>query len=732
MGQDPLVGKKIREYEILEVIGQGGMGAVYRARHIYLEQERALKVIRSDRSANKEFVERFIREAKLLTRLRHPNLVVMHEFGSFEENSFFMVLELLQGETVLERIQRLKKIPYSDALRIVREAALGLQAAHAKGIVHRDISPDNLVVVKDESGDEVTKVIDFGIAKPLDSTNTLTSDLFVGKLEYSSPEQCGMLDSDEHLDGRSDMYSLGITFYHMLTGELPFRAQTAQALMVKHATENPKPPSTKTVELPPTLDTVVLRMLAKKRSDRYLTMEHFIRDLDQIQTARRNSDEQATIETSDETFEMRIGSLFAKRYMILSKLGEGGMGAVYKATDQILNVPMALKVLSSRVAHNPTAVERFKREVILARKVAHRNTCRIYDIGESDGIHYVSMEYIEGKTLSHLMAEKGRLDPQLGISIMSQVLEGLEEAHHAGIIHRDLKPQNIMVNDRNHAWIMDFGISISNEVSRVTQTGVVVGTVYYMAPEQLDGKEIDARADIYSIGVILYQMFTEKLPFQGTTSKEFNPMQQMLAQLHSTATRPSEIIPNFPPELEKIILRALEKNPDKRFQTANEVKQALHRIANTAETLDVSVIQPAPKPKTDVLKFAIIGLVILVLATAWFLFRRPVVTEPQKPSIPSPAAVTLVGVNLNALPWAKVKIIPVSKSVQFTIPAEEKVTPCFLNLPEGDYSVELSNDGSTQTLSNRIHVQAGRDNSFQFVMPAYEPVQAMPQVGELR
>ena len=165
--KDPFVGTRIREYEILDVIGKGGMGAVSRARHVYLEEERAIKVVQSEFAQDEAFVNRFIREAKIMTKLHHPNLVQLYEFGTLEGDIFFMVLELVRGESLQDRVLRMSRIPLDDAVQIIKQAALGLNAAHQKGIVHRDISPDNLLLVHDDLGNETTKVIDFGIAKPL-------------------------------------------------------------------------------------------------------------------------------------------------------------------------------------------------------------------------------------------------------------------------------------------------------------------------------------------------------------------------------------------------------------------------------------------------------------------------------------------------------------------------------------------------------------------------------------
>jgi serine/threonine protein kinase len=284
--KDPLIGSRIREYEILDSIGKGGMGAVYRARHIYLDKQRAIKVVHRSLTESEDFVNRFIREAKVLSELNHPNVVHLYDFGMLDDNTFFMVMELIQGETVIERIQRESRLSAEDSVRIVRESALGLSSAHKKGIIHRDISPDNLILVRDESGIEITKVVDFGIAKPLheDTGRFTMTNFFIGKPEYSSPEQCGTLKDGENLDQRSDIYSLGVTFFQMLTGRLPFLASTPQGYLLKHANENPKTPSTYLPhgEIPTGLDALVMKMLAKRREDRHRNLEKVIEELDSI------------------------------------------------------------------------------------------------------------------------------------------------------------------------------------------------------------------------------------------------------------------------------------------------------------------------------------------------------------------------------------------------------------------------------------------------------------------
>ncbi len=284
---ESFVGRRLREYDMLEMVGKGGMSMVYRAKHIYLNKQRAIKIIQTE-LADAFFSERFIQEARILADLHNPHLVQLFEFGSLDGSQLFMVLEWIEGESAKQRVQRLGRIPVSDALRILREAATGLQVAHEKGIIHRDISPDNLMLVNDPIGKEITKVIDFGIAKSArESTNT-KANLFLGKPQYASPEQCGFLRENEVLDARSDLYSLGITFYYMLTGKTPFTSPTPQGYLVKHISQKPKPLADQMpiYERPELLDEFIFKALEPERSQRHGSISEFLAHLDEISQKR--------------------------------------------------------------------------------------------------------------------------------------------------------------------------------------------------------------------------------------------------------------------------------------------------------------------------------------------------------------------------------------------------------------------------------------------------------------
>jgi serine/threonine protein kinase/tetratricopeptide (TPR) repeat protein len=262
--------------------------------------------------------------------------------------------------------------------------------------------------------------------------------------------------------------------------------------------------------------------------------------------------------------ELTVGTMFAGRYRVMEELGKGGMGRVYKAFDSEIKEFVALKILNSEITSGEGVIERFRNELKLARRIAHRSVCRMFDLGRSGDTTYITMELVSGEDLKTLLRRVGQLPAKRTVAIAREVAEGLAEAHRLGIIHRDLKPQNIMIDRGGNAHIMDFGIARSVRGGGITGTGVIIGTPDYMSPEQLEGKEADRRSDMYSFGAVLFEMATGETPFEGAT-----PMAVALKHKTEKPRDPHLLNPQIPETLARIILRCLEKEPQRRFQTTD-------------------------------------------------------------------------------------------------------------------------------------------------------------------
>jgi len=483
------------------------------------------------------------------------------------------------------------------------------------------------------------------------------------------------------------------------------------------------------------------------------------------------------------------------KYKILSRLGIGGMGEVYKVLHVHLNAIRVIKLMRANIATDPGAHERFQREARLATKIQHPNVAALFDFSTfDDGSMYMVWEYIEGINLHELIDERGPLSPRYAAQLAAQALHGLDAIHRAGIVHRDVSPENLMITrnaeSEERVKIIDLGIAkgASGEDDK-TKTGMFVGKWKYCSPEHLgmlpSGERIDGRADLYSFGIVLYEMLTGVPPFQADTPHAYLMMHSSLPPKPMREANPGV---TASPELESIILRALEKDRSRRFQTAREFAQAIERItpslaeapgapappAAKAETTDEAtresprdprsaativsiaaeaptivtaaparkpigekqldrvtigrpVAKPEPASKSKAPLIAIIAVIVLAIAIGAWVMTRPktdVVVPPAKP----PIAAAPARLGINAFPWANVTTIRNVENGQNVELASPLVTPVPIDLAPGRYEVTLSNPNYSAPIKKVVSIEAGADQTLnvQFTDPA---TVTMPDFG---
>jgi eukaryotic-like serine/threonine-protein kinase len=339
---------------------------------------------------------------------------------------------------------------------------------------------------------------------------------------------------------------------------------------------------------------------------------------------------------------LQTGDVLGGRYEILQMLGEGGMGAVYKARDRELDRFVALKLIRPELAANPSILARFKQELLLSREVTHRNVIRIFDLGDADGVKFITMEFVEGQDLRSLIQEKKKFPPEEAVELMQQVCRALEAAHTLGIIHRDLKPQNIMLDQSGRILVMDFGLARMVEGDGMTQTGALVGTMEYMSPEQALGKDLDQRSDLYSMGLILYELLTGKMPFKAESA-----VASLIKRNQEQAVPVSDHDGTIPRALSNIVSKCLERDPTLRYQTAAEFLLDLEawQGKRAAATLRFPTSE---KPWGQTIPWHWIGGIAAVLAVAitGFLLRAELFGPASKK-----VATTAPPVSLAILPF---------------------------------------------------------------------------------
>ena len=354
-------------------------------------------------------------------------------------------------------------------------------------------------------------------------------------------------------------------------------------------------------------------------------------------------------------------SALSQRYDILGEAGHGNMGNVYKARDRETGETVALKLIKPEIASDQDMMERFKNELLFARKITHKNVCRVYEFNRIGGLACTSMEYVEGESLRSVLNRFGGLPMRKAVDIASQICSGLKEAHAQGIVHRDLKPENVMIDAQGNVKIMDFGIARSMEAG-TRLTGSMVGTPAYMAPEQVAGKPVDYRTDIYSLGLMLYEMFTGAQAFRADTA-----VAVALKQMRESPVPPHEVDPSVPVGIERLILKCLEKDPARRFQSIAELEQGLRSPSATGTGNVAASASMTPPPPRNI-----------TTASRITHTTHPTASVPVKPK--SRRAAPLLWLLLGA--FAVLAAFAANRAMRITKSANQVSPPVQLSVPK--------------------------------------------------
>lgn len=568
--KNPIGAKISGRFEILRLLGTGSTGRVYEAVQLSVDRAVAVKVLQAE--AKGETRERFAREAKAIAKLNHPNCITLHDFGYSDEiQSLYMVTEFVRGREMFEVLLE-EDLPLSTVLRYFLQVGEGLAHAHKNKVLHRDLKPENVLVTN--RGD--VKVLDFGLARIFseiqgpEARRLTTEGAIFGTPVYMCPEQCG---GDLDVDERADLYALGVMMYEAFEGEPPFDANDVMRTLVAHIQE-PVPPMK--ADIPETLRDLTLQLLEKDRDARPESAKKVVERLQAILVDLMVSDAELTPDVSQEiarsllmqglsSEESSVAGLESPAssraaawerpgtmdllgnavgpYKVKRLLGSGSMGAVFQAKGPD-GERVALKVLSTKVDEGLRVGERFEREERALRGIADPRVVQILGAGYDErlGRAYMAMEYVDGVVLAERLARGEPFDLGEALTLAHEVALGLAAAHESGTVHRDLKPGNIMLvgADPARPKILDFGLAFFGDERRLTLAGEAVGSVSYMAPEMLLGQVPDHRADIYALGLILYETLVGERRYEGRAQ---SVAAEILSKKHATFEASENVSP---------------------------------------------------------------------------------------------------------------------------------------------------------------------------------------------
>jgi serine/threonine protein kinase len=597
-GAHPLIGRVVADrLQIMSFIGDGRIAQVFCAQQDAEPRHVALKVVLPTLCADPDVVGRFLFAAEKCKRLHHPGIVPTHAAGE-DRDVLYLATDLVMGESLRSAVDARGPLPARDAVRIASEIGRALEYALSQGVLHRNLRPSNVFLTQrpDAPEREIVKLCDFDMGDVV--------DVLRARDPYAAPEivRGGIGDS------RADVYAVGALLFELLTGRSHRREMGTEAVAVvasERAQHPQRPP-----DLRPALLSVLERTLAADPADRYDSVRELVSDLTQLELRRSSLPVEAPATLADRdphATQARpapggreqgrelglVGRTLDGRFHVASFMRSGGMAHLFHGTRLSDGARVVIKVLHPRLVDEPGLVKRFAREARLAAELVHPHIIEIVHVGES----YFAMELMAGEDLSRRLRQRGRLPEAHAAQIAIAIADALSYAHARDVVHRDIKPANIMicsVAEGERVKLLDFGIAklventkgrilsadLTRNRSALTSIGDLVGTPRYMSPEQGRAERVDRRSDLYSLGVVLYEMVTGVPPFDGETA-----LQIIARHVQEAPMPPSALVPDLDGELEGLILQLLSKDPGARPASALEVKA---RLESLLPVLDVS------------------------------------------------------------------------------------------------------------------------------------------------
>jgi serine/threonine protein kinase/Tol biopolymer transport system component len=614
-----VTGGTVSGYHLVEILEREET-TVYRAEDLRDGEVVVLEVLPAIRfHQGTEAESRFRRERGLAAGLDHPHISPALDVGETSDGSVFVTRSPADGETLRSRIGH-GPLSLEHSVGLASQIAAALGRAHEAGILHRDLRPANVLV----NGDGQVRVSGFGLFWLFANDSCPVS-----MAAYRAPEQLRGTPPDA-LDPRTDVWALGVLLYQMLTGRRPFRGADRTELLSAILEHEPEPMSAVLPGIPAELEQAVAAALAKDPAGRPARMDDFLVSLRKLLAGGGLSAVDSTVVQvpglrpplpdpdpavkNGASTGVPIEGTTVAQYRILGLLGGGAMGIVYRAEDTRLRRTVALKFLPTELSRDPVAKARFFQEAQAASALDHPNICTIHEVGETaDGHLFIAMAAYDGSTVRTRLA-RGPLPVAEAVEIARQAALGLAKAHRGGIVHRDVKPANLIVTGDGVVKVLDFGVAKLRGAASINVAGSFLGTPAYMSPEQARGEEVDPRADVWSLGVVLYEMLTGVRPFKGE-----DDLTAVLRSLLEDRPEPvSRLRPEVPPKLERIVARMLARSPAERYPAA----------ADVAADLAFLQVPPAPARRSRLLAVALATLAVVAAALGGYLaFLRPNQTE---------------------------------------------------------------------------------------------------------